>query len=306
MAFVVNRLSDILGAEIKGLNLSQPLGNEVLNDILELLYQYQVLVFRDQFLTPEQQISLCNALGEITHGEISENPGENRSSNYPEVRILSNITTQEGRLGYPPPPVHIWHSDLCYHPRPATITTLQAHIVPEQGGDTIFANMYAAYERLPEDIKQKIDNCEAVFSTVSSTERLRQRCKEIGHTLQPPAEIISLPDVVHPCVKVHPVTKRKAIFVNHTHTDKILGLSEEESSELLQKIFAHSIRTEFIYCHKYLPGDLVMIDNFSLIHTSTYTDPKYPRLMHRVWLVDRKDSKTEQETREEAREKVLV
>ena len=295
MKFKVNRLSDALGAEIKGLELFNTLNDRILNKILDLLYQYQVLVIRDQELTPEQHIVICNQLGKLTQGEISKNPDMNRSSPYPEMRILSNITQDGKSFGYPPPPIHIWHSDLCYHPEPATISTLHSIIVPEQGGNTIFANMYTAYETLSEEIKQKIDGLQAVFSANSSTKKLKNRCQEqnLNSLLPPtPKAVINLPDVIHPVVKVHPVTKRKSIFVNDAHTDKIIGLPKSESDELLQKIYAHSILPEFIYSHKYFPKDLILMDNLSLIHTSTHTDFKYPRQVHRVWLTDKIASKS--------------
>lgn len=273
MNFLVEPLSNVLGAAISGLDLKIPLNHSEINKLFELFYQYQVLVFRNQELTQEQQIKACGQFG-----EIELHPMKYNTCSHPEMTIVSNVIENGKPVGFHGPEFELWHSDMCYYKKIAKMTFLYAHIVPDDHNDTLFANMYSAYDELPESIKSIVTGKEAVFGAGLN---LMNRCQQRGYDLRISAEDIK-PDVIHPVVSTHPYTKKKSLFVNWTHTDYILGLSSEESDDILNKIYEHQSQRKFVYSHHYLPGDLIVWDNFSTLHTGTPKRINKPRVMHRV------------------------
>lgn len=276
MQYQLNSLSPTLGAEISGIDLRNPLSKETITDILAMFHQYQVLVFRDQSLTPEEQITACGQFGDIEMHPLAEVPWKHR-----ELTYVANIYPgREAIFEHCGPPFELWHSDTCYLPLPAKMSLLYAEKVPAAAGETLFANMYQAYEDLPNPIKQKIDGKKAVFG---SSFKLMERCKKRGYDLQI-SENDAQPDVIHPVVRTHPVTKRKSIFVNWAHTDCIVGMSEEESATLLEYLYQHCRKDEYVYVHEYRQGDLIVWDNASTIHSNTDKKLSDVRIMRRVMI----------------------
>jgi taurine dioxygenase len=270
---IIARLSPVLGAEIIGVDLRQALDPETLTQVHDAWAEHQVIVFRDQELSVEQQIAACRQFGPIELHPLKTNTNE-----HPEITVSSNVVRDGKPVGYFGPPFALWHSDLCYLEEPAKMTFLYAHTVPQQRGDTWFANMYAAYEQLPEDLRAKVEGRRAVFSL---DHKLVARLASKGFDLPLAAEDIK-PDFLHPVVRTHPYTKKKAIFVNWTHTDLIEGYSDEESKALLDQLFAHTVEECFLYRHKYRRGDLIVWDNASTIHTHCPDPPEGDRIMVRV------------------------
>ncbi|ABC36162.1 TauD/TfdA dioxygenase family protein [Burkholderia thailandensis] len=270
---ISRKLSPALGAEIRGIDFSQPLSSQTRDDIIGLLSEHQLLVFPGQRLSCEQQVAACRDFG-----ELEPHPMTTNTSSFPEMTIVSNVTTDGKPVGYPTPPFELWHSDLCYLEHPAKMTFFYAESVPDAHGDTWFANMFAAYETLPDELKSAIDGRNAIFSLDSS---LVKRCRKIGFDLNI-AEDDFKPTVSHPAVRTHPHTRRRSIFVNWAHTDRIEGYSHEESDEILDRIFAHCRNEDFIYRHRYTNEDLVIWDNASLIHTNSPNPPVGNRIMRRV------------------------
>ena len=269
----VTPLSDVMGAEITGLDLRKPLTKEVLDYVFNVFYKYRVIVFKNQELMLQKQIEACKQFGALEKHPLHEN-----TCPYEEITIMSNVTQDGKPVGYSPPPFLLWHSDLCYLPKPAKMTFLYAHTVPEKGGDTIFANTCLAYKNLPEKVRKQVEDKRAVFG---SGENLMERCHKRGFNLQIDPKDIH-PDVIHPVIRTHPVTGEKSIFVNWTHTDRIIGLEKKESDDLLNYLYEHSVEDRHTYQHSYKEGDLIVWDNASTLHSPTYTDPQYSRTMHRV------------------------
>ncbi|AIP19966.1 TauD/TfdA dioxygenase family protein [Burkholderia pseudomallei] len=270
---ISRKLSPALGAEIRGIDFSEPLSSQARDDVIGLLSEHQLLVFPGQCLSCEQQIAACGAFG-----ELEPHPMTTNTSSFPEMTIVSNVTSDGKPVGYPTPPFELWHSDLCYLEHPAKMTFFYAESVPDAHGDTWFANMFRAYETLPDELKAAIDGKHAVFSLDSS---LVKRCRKIGFDLNI-AEDDFKPTVSHPAVRTHPHTRQRSIFVNWAHTDRIEGYSPEESDEILDRIFAHCRNEDFIYRHRYANEDLVIWDNASLIHTNSPNPPVGNRIMRRV------------------------
>jgi len=273
--YEVRPLSDVLGAEVSGLDLRQPLEKETVDELLDAFYRYQVLVFRGQSLAIPEQIRACKQFGEVEPHPLTENTCE-----HPEITIMSNVTDDGKPVGYSGPPFLLWHSDLCYMERPAKMTFLYAHTVPAKGGETLFADMFKAYDSLDPALKQKLHGRKAVFG---SGKKLMERCRKKGYDLQiDPRD--THPDVLHPVFRTHPITRKLAIYVNWTHTDSIEGLSPRESDAILEKIYEHSTSPQYVHSHSYRQGDLIVWDNASTLHTPTVTEPQYARTMHRMVL----------------------
>lgn len=276
MNYEMTRLSSVLGAEIRGIQLCHHLKNDDIAELNHLIYRYQVLVFRDQSLSPEQQIAVCRQFGDIELHPSEAVPWKHR-----ELTYVANIYPgTEHVFEHCGPNFELWHSDTCYLPCPAKMSFLYAEKVPASAGETLFANMYKAYEDLTPELKTKIEGKKAIFG---SSFKLMKRCQQRGYQLQIPEQDME-PDVIHPVVRMHPVTKRRSIFVNWAHTDSIVGLGEKESEEILSEIYSHCRKPEYLYIHEYQPGDLVVWDNASIIHSNTDKKLTEPRIMRRVMI----------------------
>jgi taurine dioxygenase len=273
MNFRVERLSPVLGAAVYGIDFRKKISKELARELEALFYEHQVLVFRDQNLSQIQQIEAC-----AQFGEIEPHPMQDNTCKYKEMTVVSNVIKDGVQVGYNGPEFELWHSDMCYLSHPAKMTWLYAHVIPDNHNETLFADMYQAYEDLSEDIKSIIQNKDAIFG---SGKKLMERCQMRGYDLKISEDDIR-DDVLHPVVHIHPVTKRKALFINWTHTDKIVGFSDTDSNALLSKIYEHQTQPKYVYSHHYLPGDLIVWDNFSTLHTGSPKPYTKPRIMHRV------------------------
>lgn len=268
-------LSDVMGAEVVDLDLRVPLSAGMFNKILELFYKYQFLVFRNQQLSIDEQVSFCSQFGEIEPHPTGFVPWERR-----EITYVANINFEGELFETCGPTFELWHSDTCYLNKPAKMSFLYAEKVPSKYGETLFANMYKAYEDLPEEMQRKLRGKNAVFG---SGRKLMERCQKKGYGLQID-EGDMLPDVVHPVFRKHPVTHRLSIFVNWAHTDEIIGFPKADSDEMLNYIYAHCRKSEYVYVHSYTQGDLVVWDNASTLHSNCVGKLAEPRIMRRVMI----------------------
>lgn len=276
MHYQIKPLSGTMGVEVTGIDLRNPLTPELVSELKDHFFKNQLLVFRDQSLSPEQQITACGQFG-----DIELHPAEEVIWKYRELTYVANIYPGTDIVfEHCGPTFELWHSDTCYLAKPAIMSLLYAEKVPSSAGETLFADMYQAYEDLPEEIKLKIADKKAVFG---SGYKLMERCQKKGYNLQIPDNEIE-PDVIHPVVRTHPVTQKKSIYVNWAHTDHIVGMSEEESAELLSYLYDHCRKPEYVYTHEYRAGDLVAWDNASTIHSNTDKKLTEARIMRRVMI----------------------
>jgi taurine dioxygenase len=279
MNFEIRPLSDVMGAEVIGIDLAQPLGDGDFSRIRQAWLDHLVLVFRDQHMTPEQHIAFSKRLGplEIHFANHFLLPG------HPEVYVLSNVVEAGQSLGKAPTPY--WHSDLSYMARPAKGSMLYAREVPAVGGDTLYSNMYLAYERLPEDVRTRIAGLTAVHNISDFPLRYAKMSGQSADTLSKASLEIAkhLPEVIHPLVIRHPETGRSALFCNEGFTTRVVGLPEAESEQLLAFLNEHSKRSEFTYRHKWRQFDANLWDNRCVNHSATggFQAPMR-RLMHRT------------------------
>ncbi len=279
MPIQIKPLSANMGAEVIGADFSKPVSDADFAAILQAFYDYQVLAIRDQHLSPADQIAFSERFGALE---------DQLNSRYilpehPQILVLSNDIKADGT------PVGLidagdfWHTDSSHRPLPSMATILYSLKNPNEGGDTGFANMYAAYEALPQDIKGKLGNVRAV-QAVSKFKNKRVAASERRPDAQEKyTEQLAIPDALHPAIRTHPVTGKKALYVSQRFTIGLEGISEEEADPILDFLFEHQTRPEFVYYHHWRDNDLVMWDNRCVIHRATggYTYPDV-RLMHRT------------------------
>jgi taurine dioxygenase len=200
-------------------------------------------------------------------------------SGQPEVLIVSNIIEGGRPIGLGDAGA-FWHSDLSYKLRPSLGSLLHAQELPREGGDTLFANQHAAWDALPAALKRAVDGRRAEHSYLKQYEALRQRSPWRPALSQ--AQVAEVPPVWHPVVRTHPESGRKALFVSEHFTTHIVGLPEDESRALLEEIFSHQTRPEFVYRHRWQPHDLVFWDNRSLLHLATGCPADQRRKLYRT------------------------
>lgn len=260
-------------AELSGLDLSRPLGDAEIEDIRRAWLEHPVLVIRGQNLSPEQQIAYSGGFGPLRGHTVKDllHP------DYPELLVLSNC----GRGGTAP--INnggaYWHSDIAYEPEPPMGSILHGVIVPPTGGDTLYADMIAAYEALDAETKSALEGATAVH-----TYRHRYLTM-VAEGVRPPrteAQMAEWVDVEHPVVRTIPETGQKALYVNEGFTSHIKDWPDDESRDMLERLIAHTVEGRFVYRHQWRTGDVVMWDNRSTMHRATEYDLSQERTMHRA------------------------
>lgn len=277
----VRPLSGTIGAEIRGVDLREPLDAGTVAAIRDQWLGYKVVFFPDQHLEPHQLVALGRSFGELTRahpvvpGLIAEHPEVlvldshiNRSrSEYADVRKRNRA---EG-----------WHSDVTFMPTPPNGSFLSAKLVPEAGGDTLWADTQAAYEALSEPLRQLVDQLTAVHDGNPTFGGFLAAGFSIDWDDR---QLDRLDPVEHPVVRTHPETGRRALFVNPGFTSHIAGVPRYESEGLLQLLFAHITSPEYVVRYKWRAGDVAFWDNRSTLHYATNDYGEAHRIMQRVTL----------------------
>jgi taurine dioxygenase len=260
------------GAEVCGFDGRQPIGESNIDSLKHRLFEHQVLVFRNQDLSVAQQVQLTCAFGEIETVWDSQNvhPDDNR------VQIVSNIGRKDADYKTSS---QYWHTDRSFVQRPTMLTFLHSRQLPRAGGDTLFTDTCRAYEGLPASIRLDIDSLRASHSFSFRLSELRSKRYS---TVNTEFEEKSFPDVTHPLVRTHPFTGRKALYLNELCINGVIGYDKEASDSLLTYLYAHTLRPEFIYEHKWEKGDLLVWDNPSLMHRGTTTPIDTVRILYRT------------------------
>lgn len=272
--FEINPLSDALGAEVVGLDLAEELDDAAFARVHQAHLDYQVLVFRDQHITPEQHIAFSRRFGELS-GHVYD---QFLLPDHPEILKVSNKKTADGDFAGLASAGRRWHSDLSYAEKPSLGSLLYALEIPPSGGDTLFNNMYRAYESLSDATKARLEGLRAEFLIGSA----RKYYTENERPALTAEQLAQVPSVDHPVVRTHPETGRKALYVNHAHTVRILGLEDDEAETLLEELTEHSVQPEFVYRHKWRLHDLVFWDNRCCMHIAEPPPPDSNRHMHRT------------------------
>lgn len=274
--FEIRPLTGPLGAEVLGLDLSQPLSDEDFARLHRAHLDHHVLVIRDQHaLTPGQQVALSERFGPLQRHVLKQFA----LPSHPEVLVVSNIV-EDGRAIGLGDAGHFWHSDLSYKDRPSLGSFLHAQELPAEGGDTLFANQHLAWERLDDAIKASLTGRRAEHWYLKRYADLQRRSPWRPDLTA--EQIAQVPPTLHPVVRIHPETWRPALFVSEHFTTRIVDLPDEQSDALLSELFEHSTRPEFVYRHRWQDGDLVFWDNRSVVHLAAGCLPEQRRRLHRT------------------------
>ncbi|MBV9827481.1 MAG: TauD/TfdA family dioxygenase [Alphaproteobacteria bacterium] len=269
-AFEVRPLSPNFAAEVIGLDLRQPLNEATRRAVYDAFVRYHVLAFRDQALTPEQQIAFTEQFGTLERHVAS-----NRNSPHPLLHIVSNL----GADGRPNGKVasQKWHTDKSFRPLPSLATILHAVTMPPNGGDTCFADMHAAYDALSDPEKAELDGVGVIHSWELSREKSGGKATA--------EEIADAPPMTHPLARTHPDTGRKGLFMGE-HASHLDDRPMADGRARLAALEAHATQDRFLYRHHWRKGDLLMWDNRCLLHRAdaNFDAALYPRVLHRTCL----------------------
>ncbi|SOO27740.1 Taurine dioxygenase [Xanthomonas phaseoli pv. phaseoli] len=264
-----------LGAEVIGLDLAQPLDAATFARIHRAHLDHHVLVFRDQRITPAQQVEFSRRFGPLQIHVLRNF----QLRGHPEVLVVSNIKENGEPIGLGDAG-HYWHSDLSYKETPSLGSLLHAQELPSEGGDTLFANQHLAWQTLPESLKRTVQDLRAEHSYLAKYEELRAR--NPWRPALTPEQIAEVTPVQHPVVRTHPETGRKALFVSEHFTTRIVGLPEHESRALLQRLFEHATHAALVYRHRWQGHDMVFWDNRSVMHLAAGTPDHLRRRLNRT------------------------
>ena len=266
---VVAPIAGALGAEIRGVDLAVDLSDETVAAIRRAWLEHLVVFFRDQALEPAAFLAFARQVGDPV-----EYPFVKGIEGFPEIIAVTKLPHETVNFG------GIWHSDTTYLPRPPMATMLVAREVPPVGGDTMFANMYAAYEALSPGMQRMLDGLRVVntsaLADVSKTREDRRRDNANDADEEYVAE--------HPVVRTHSETGRRSLYVNVAHSARFADMSEGESKPLLRFLFEHTVRPEFTCRFRWEVGSLALWDNRCAMHNPINDYHGHTRTMHRITL----------------------
>ena len=270
---IFHLLTSHTGIEVSGVDLTASVSDGLRSDLIDAFHRHLVLVIRDQNLDPQQMLDAVHLFGDV----FTQHNKRFSLTNCPQIHYLSNEDYySDGNRYIPGVGYHTDHSNA---PEPPKATVLFARSLPETGGDTQFVNMYSAYADLPDEIKLKIADLKAVHVYQSRHSVRKLMVLTEGDNKNVPNS------VVHPLVRTHPETGRKALYINPIRIEAIEGLSEPEALALLDELLVHATQEKYQYCHKWRLGDLVMWDNRRLLHKANGDyDMTQLRYLYRVML----------------------
>ena len=251
LPFHVKRLSPSIGGEIHGVDLSKPLGSELKELIYEALLVYKVIFFRDQNISTEEHIKFSKNFGEL---EI--HPFAPKKEDFPEVLVITHNENSKGRE-------NTWHSDVTWRKEPSLGSVLRMIQKPAHGGDTLFADMYAAYDGLPDHVKEKLDGAIAVHDFANFRNRLIKEGKS-AEEIQAFNEEYPMPE--HPVIRTHPDTQKKVIYVNAAFTQYIKDWEEKDSKEMLTYLYSRASVPEYQCRFAWEENSIAFWDNRACQH----------------------------------------
>jgi len=257
MALELRKLSYALGAEVCGVDVGQPMSEAFFGEIYDAFLDSGILLFRAQKITREQHIDFSRRFGELDRHDALP---RDRHPDHPEILLVTNEPNPDGSPSESRYTGRQWHSDMSFTPVPSLGSLLRGITVPEGGGDTVFANMYLAYETLSDGMKKMIADLHGI--QMAGTRKIAN--PEIGAS-RAEEQLKLNPPIAQPVVRVHPETGRKALYLG----DKVKrfdGLTEDESRPLIKYLNEHATRFEFIYRHQWRKNDIVVWDNRCTMH----------------------------------------
>lgn len=276
--FAIAPFSTVLGAEVCGVDLAQPLASSAVASLTAAWEEHLVLVFRGQSLDDEALIRFAERLGELDPPGPNPYGPEPLHPTHPELNVISNIVEGGRPIGNLGDGEAVWHADMTYQRVPPKGSLLCAVELPSEGGNTYFSDMFAAYEALPDNLREAVDGRVAIHdASHNSAGFLRRGYEEI-------LDVRETPGARHPLVRTAKMTGRRCLFLGRRPRSYVLDLPVEESDILLDALWAHATNESFTMCHKWSPGDVVLWDNLSVLHRRDAFDPHARRKLHRAQL----------------------
>jgi taurine dioxygenase len=273
-------LSPAVGVELSGIDLAQPLDDSVIALLRAACADRTVVLFRRQVdLTPAGYLDFARRFGSRfdLHSQRHYCLPERH-----EIFVVGNVEENGRRVGASRVGLN-WHTDHYHLPEPALYTFLHALVVPPVAGETRYANGMAAYAALPAATKQRIDGLRVLHSRARLFRNLFPEAPEADLE----AERRQMPDVEHPLVRTHPEIGRRGLYLGGEWGSTILDLPEDEAAALYDALLSHMIRDEFVYAHRWQPGDVLMSDNRCSLHRATeWDETAHRRRLHRIILID--------------------
>jgi taurine dioxygenase len=259
--------------EVENVDLSQPVDNATASALRDAINQHSLLVFRGQTISNDQHIAFSRNFGDL---EI-HTAKQYLLPDYPEIIALAN----RGENGTTPIDNGgaYWHSDISYKAKPPMGSLLYSLEVPPEGGDTLYADMCAAYDALSDASKHRLEGLRAIHGYEARFTQMGDGGKRPKLSAEQLAEV---PEVSHPIVRTNPESGRKALYINEGFTLGIEGMPADESRVLLEELNTHATQPCFVYAHHWRAGDLVFWDNRTTMHCATAYDTRYARTMHRT------------------------
>lgn len=278
--FSVRKLHPALGAEVRGVDMRQPLDQAAFQELHEIWMRHLVLVFPGQDVSDAQHVAFTRYFGEpeIFHQKII------RSQRMTEIFRVSNVD-EDNNLMPPDDPVsqqlslaQFWHTDSSYRQIPCTGALLHGVEVSRSGGETQFTNLYDVYDALSDSLKKQIDGRKARhnFGNMHTLKPLKPLTEE---------EKAAMPPVWQPMVRKHPVTGRKSLYISPIYNDEVEGMTPEAGQNLIAELTAFAADNRFVYVHRWETNDVLMWDNRCTMHQVTPFDPNERRVMHRTTIV---------------------
>ena len=273
-----------LGAEVRGVDLRQPMDAATRQVVIDAWTEHLVLVFPDQVITDQEHVAFTRHFGEP---EIFHQTSLSlRSDRVREIFLVSNVDEND-RLMTPAEPsqkqlssARQWHTDSSYRPMPSVGSLLHGIEISRTGGITQFINMYMVYDDLPESLRRDVEGRRARhdFGMLS---------RVVGSPPPTPAERAAMPPVWHPMVRRHPVTGRKSLYISSIYNAAVEGMEEGPARRLIEELSAFAAQPQYMYRHEWEPHDVLMWDNRCTVHAVTPHDPAERRVMHRTTIVGR-------------------
>ena len=270
-ALTIKPIAGALGAEIGGVDLSSELSSDTIQEIRNALLAHLVIFFRDQSLTPQDQIAFARRFGELEQHDFVKGMPE-----HPEIiRVVREADESTMNFG------GTWHCDVTHQECPAMGSVLYGVDVPPAGGDTLFANQYLAFESLSAGMQRMLEGLTAVH-TARGPFAPGGRSASNWKNMEVETSEKALNEMEHPVVRTHPETGRKLLFVNRTFTIRFKGMTERESKPLLEQLFQHASHEQFTCRFQWTPGAVAFWDNRAVLHYALNDYAGYRREMRRV------------------------
>ena len=263
----VKPISGALGAEIHGVDLAH-IEDEIFAEIHHAFLENLVIFFRDQTITPDQQVAFSARFAPIGYYPFLKGLPDHPA-------VIEVRKEPEDKLNFG----GVWHTDTAYLAKPPMGSVLYAKEIPENGGDTMFANLYLAYETLSDPMKAMLDGRKAVNSSQKG-DAAAGRQKSVDENPKDASDVQT--ESTHPALRTHPETGRQALYVNRGHTVCFEGATPEESAPILEYLFEHQIRPEFTCRFQWAPGSIAIWDNRCALHYPLNDYHGQRRVMHRV------------------------